>query len=210
MAGSAVRKPGGKFPVPRALRPNLAIRPRPLADRRPPEAPRLHSRGCGQTGIRNFRRSPRGGTRRQASPRRPEAAHRAGASPRPHPVRDAAALEGPKTPKCRSEASEEPRSGRLHGVPEGNPDGPDRSAAPAQGESGDPRRKNRRRAGLPNPPNRQRTTGRDRTPVTAAGPRSPRRDRRPPERRLPWAIRSGPKPEGSTTVADDPALSRGK
>ena len=96
-----------------------------------------------------------------------------------HPVRDAAALEGPKTPKCRSEAPKEPGSGRLHGVPEGHPDGPDRSAAPAQGESGDPHRKNRRRAGLPNPPNRQRMTGRDRTPrhrrrtaIPAKGPPS--------------------------------------
>ena len=124
-------------------------------------------------------------------------------------------LNPPKVFQAPPRCSQEPESGCPPRSSRRSPANPDRSAAPAQGESGVLRRRIRRCAGRPNSSSRQRNQAgaasrhRRRATIPVRGPQLPG---------SPFAawtssadpVARRPLNGESLTLTDDPALSRGK
>ena len=224
------RKPCGRTPrLPRAAAPNLAIRRRPRECRQPLAGPRPRPTNSDKPTSEAFGAGPGHGREGRTHRARLKRFTGPGWATRTHPYRETAARRPRRPFEHRSKAHENPGAAGPLELPR-EPNGPDRSAAPAQGESGVPRRRNRRRAGLPNPSSRWRDddlgrsdrgrNDRDRSDRGQSPPPPPNRNSREGSAvprfagcrvdLSPKAQAHGPKPGEPFTLADDPALSRGK
>ncbi len=180
---------GRESPVSRAPASNLAIRHRPRSEQRPRGRSRVSARGAGQTNIRTFRRPPWARAGRQASPHRPQASHQAGAGLKNPSPSGRPGLQRPEDPSSTAPGfTRDPGAVGSLEAPEGastaraGPPLPRRERAALLAE-----RDGGAQARRPSEPATGARPGPE--PATAAGPRSPGRDRRPRGAALAWASR---------------------
>ncbi len=153
----------------------------------PKSRSRVSARGAGQTNIRTFRRPPRAWAGRQASPHRPQASGRGGVQG-PTPVGEARASKARRPFKHRPGVQQKHGAAGSLKAPEGastarvGPPLPRRERAALLAE-----RDGGAQARRPSEPATGARPGPD--SATAAGPRSPGRDRRPRGAALAWANR---------------------